>query len=57
MNGAIRTHGAPRQVISNNGLSTGRRHKREVLSEKSLKALGIQPKNACKVSHVVHTSR
>lgn len=44
MDEAIRLHGAPRQVISDNGLSfTGRRHKREVLFEKNLKALGIQP--------------
>jgi transposase InsO family protein len=44
MDEAIRTHGAPRQVISDNGLSfTGRRHQREVLFEKNLKALGIQP--------------
>ncbi len=44
MDEAIRTHGAPRQVISDNGLSfTGRRHRREVLFERNLKALGIQP--------------
>lgn len=44
MDEAIRTHGAPRQVISDNGLSfTGRRHQREVLFEKNLKALGVQP--------------
>jgi transposase InsO family protein len=44
MDEAIRRHGAPRQVISDNGLSfTGRRHHREVLFERNLKALGIQP--------------
>ncbi len=44
MDAAIRGHGAPRQVISDNGLSfTGRRHHREVLFERNLRALGIQP--------------
>ena len=44
MDEAIRTHGAPRQVISDNGLSfTGRRHRREVLFERNLRALGTQP--------------
>jgi transposase InsO family protein len=44
MDEAIRIHGAPRQVLSDNGLAfTGRRHKREVLFERNLKALGIQP--------------
>lgn len=39
---AIRAHGVPRQVISDNGLSfTGRRHRREVLFERNLKALGV----------------
>lgn len=47
MDEAIRAHGAPRQVLSDNGLSfTGRRHNREVLFERNLKALGIQPLNS-----------
>jgi transposase InsO family protein len=40
---AIAEHGAPRQLISDNGLSfTGRRHGRTVRFERQLKALGVQ---------------
>jgi transposase InsO family protein len=43
MEQAIAEHGSPRQVISDNGLAfTGNRHRRQVLFERNLKALGIQ---------------
>jgi transposase-like protein len=41
---AIAAHGPPRQLLSDNGLAfTGRRHGRQVLFERNLRALGIQP--------------
>jgi transposase InsO family protein len=41
---AIATYGPPRQLLSDNGLAfTGRRHGRQVLFERNLRALGIQP--------------
>ena len=43
MQQAIAEHGPPRQLISDNGLAfTGKRHKRTVLFERQLKALGVQ---------------
>lgn len=43
METAIAEHGAPRQVISDNGLAfTGRRRGREVLFERNVEALGVQ---------------
>jgi transposase InsO family protein len=40
---AIRSYGAPRQLLSDNGLAfSGRLHGREVLFERNLRALGVQ---------------